>query len=67
MDTFPIIAFIDAHTATSRRVRGARTDDRSERTARVPADAAQPRRKRSENATRSTGGAPTGSPSRVTA
>jgi hypothetical protein len=64
MDILPVIALMDARTATDRRLRGARRDD-----ARTPAAArrAQPSRKRSENATRSTGGAKTGSPSSVTA
>jgi hypothetical protein len=64
MDILPVIALMDARTATDRRLRGARRDD-----ARTPTAArwAQPSRKRSENATRSTGGAKTGSPSSVTA
>ena len=57
MQTLPIIALIDARAATADRLHGSRLDD-SRR---------QPRRKRSEKATRSTGGAWTGSPSSVTA
>jgi len=64
MDILPVIALIDAQTATGRRLGGARRDDPR---VRPVAPAAQPSRKRSENATRSTGGAKTGSPSSVTA
>ena len=64
MDILPVIALMDARTATDRRLRGARRDDPRNRTA---APQRQPNRKRSENATRSTGGAKTGSPSSVTA
>ena len=63
MNSMPIIALIDARAATARGLSGARTDDPQARAA-APV---QPRRKRSEKETRSTGGAVTGSPSRVTA
>ena len=76
MNSFPIIAVIDARAATAGRLQGARTDDPQQRPApphRAPVasvtgrPARQPSRKRSEKATRSTGGAETGSPSKVTA
>ena len=69
MDILPIIAFMDARTAAARELRGARTDDPQERRGRRGPDPGrnQPSRKRSEKATRSTGGAKTGSPSKVTA
>ena len=63
MHTMPFIAVIDARAATAGRLRGARLDDPQVHAA----VAAQPSRKRSEKATRSTGGATTCSPSRVTA
>jgi hypothetical protein len=73
MNALPIIALIDARTAAADGLRGARVDDPQERpvrrrtTPRSSRPVAQPSRKRSEKATRSTGGAKTGSPSKVTA
>jgi hypothetical protein len=64
MDILPVIALMDSRTATRRRLHGARRDDRM---VAAPAAPSQPSRKRSEKATRSTGGAKTGSPSSVTA
>ena len=64
MDILPVIALMDSRAATRRRLHGARRDDRMVAASAPPP---QPSRKRSEKATRSTGGAETGSPSSVTA
>ena len=65
MDILPVIALMDARTATDRHLHHPRPDGRGTRVTRLLHR--QPSRKRSEKATRSAGGAKTGSPSNVTA